>query len=175
MSYYDILHVNINDDLCIIQQSYIKLLKSAKQLNLDVSLLNKAYNTLKNPYSRIEYDKLIEFQNLNNSAKINLFESQFVESSISPPVNKIVKITPKQIDEKVQNLIFERRQDEIENKYSSELYNGLLSNKDEYNNYENVSGIIKKEICEKCGWVNCICNLTPLERAAPQYDIINKH
>jgi DnaJ-class molecular chaperone len=145
MSYYDILNVTISDDLSIIQQSYIKLLKKAKQLNLDVSILNKAYNTLKNPHNRAKYDQeLQEKQNLNNTIKQpDLYESQFVKLSDSKLDNLYLEHTSldkhDKLDSKLQNLIFEREQDDIETKYTEELYNGLSFNTNEYDNAENIS------------------------------------
>ena len=148
MSYYEILKVNIDDDLSVIQQSYITLLKIAKQSNLDISLLNKAYNTLKNPHSRVKYDhELLNQQylktetynpedtieisltsNQTNATLQNLIFSQNqnkINDTFLPKIENINPIISKQLNIKLQDLIFSRCQDDIENTPTQTSYDKL--------------------------------------------------
>lgn len=125
MSLYNILEVSQNDDIIIIKNSYINLLKKAKQQKTDINILNNAYNVLKNSDSRIKYDILLKEQYYNenqNEINSNAVDKIFSNSEMLNNTNNIYIENTLSFNQQLQNLQFKRDQDIIENNYSEEFY-----------------------------------------------------
>jgi len=115
MDYYDILNVSkyaTSDD---IKKSYnILIRRSKKDKNIKKMLeqINKAYSVLKDPLQRIEYNRIIDQDNINSHDLLfkKYYHNEISESDFSKKI----------FDEKnpnlpVNELIIKRTQEDIEN------------------------------------------------------------
>ena len=95
INYYDILNLNYGSSPEQIKTSYLKLKKKYKN-GENISLLNKAYQILSDPYKRGRYDQLLENESIdlsltnklfNNYNTFNNFTNFFDESIINLPLS----------------------------------------------------------------------------------------
>lgn len=90
-TYFDILGVSKLSTQDEINDAYIKLVKLSKtDKNINLYLINEAYNILKNPLKRFNYERSLELKEMNNNNFNNVSLYNNTQSINDPFINNDV-------------------------------------------------------------------------------------
>jgi len=163
-TYFDILCISKDASQEEINDAYIKLVKQSKiNKNINLYLVNEAYNVLKNPLHRYNYIRSLEILEMKNN---NLNEIQINHkndiSNNDMLINKILKNNPNLSKEDVMKYMIQDSNGNFIFKPSQDDFNKLIHEED------NKTPITSTDISQ-------LINLRHNELNEIKQDIINNH